>query len=114
VRALLDEISDEDAAAIAVAMKEVRLAGRAHPDVNHIAGDIWQIEIDGARVIYRLLFAEEGRSGQILLALELVNKKWQAAKARHIAVAARRLAEWRQHGKSQRILSPGRRRPRLP
>jgi phage-related protein len=95
-------------------MNEVRQVGRAHPDVNRLAGDIWQIEVDGSRVIYRLLFAEEGRSGQVLLALEVVNKKWQVAKARHIAVAARRLAEWRQRGKSQRVLSPGRTRLRLP
>jgi len=37
----LHETSDEDAAAICVAMKEVRQAGRTHPDVNHLEGDIW-------------------------------------------------------------------------
>lgn len=91
-------LSDIDAAAIAAAMKEVRAAGRAHGDVNHLHGDIWQIEIDGQRVIYRLLFAEEGRFGQVLLALELVNKKWQKAKGRHIRLAEERLAEWRERG----------------
>jgi phage-related protein len=94
----LDGLSDEDAAAIAVAMDEVRYAGRSHRDVNHLHGDIWQIEIDGSRVIYRLLFAEEGRSGEVLLALEIVNKKWQSAKNRHIAQAERRLTEWRERG----------------
>jgi phage-related protein len=69
VRDQLDQLSDEDAAAVAVAMKEVRSSGRGHSDVNHLRGDIWQIEIDGERVIYRLLFFEEGRFGQVLLAL---------------------------------------------
>ena len=72
--------------------------GRAHLDVNHLRGDIWQIEIDGQSVIFRLLFAEEGRFSQVLLALEIVNKKWQTAKSRHILLAERRLAEWRGRG----------------
>jgi phage-related protein len=101
IRTFLEGISDEDAAAIAVAMNEVRHAGRAHPDVNHLQGDIWQIEIDGLRVIYRLLFAEEGRSGEVLLALEIVNKKWQSTKSRHIALAMRRLSEWRERGRTR-------------
>jgi phage-related protein len=102
VKEFLDHLPDEDAAAVAAAMKEVRAAGRGHADVNHLRGDIWQIEIDGARVIYRLLFAEEGRFSQILLALEIVNKKWQTAKNQHIRLAVRRLADWRQRGRQGR------------
>jgi phage-related protein len=94
----LDQLTDEDSATVAAAMKEVRGAGRAHADVNHLRGDIWQIEVDGQNVIYRLLFAEEGHFGQVLLALEIVNKKWQSAKTRHIQLAERRLREWRQRG----------------
>ncbi len=99
VRDFLDQVSDEDAAAIAAAMKQVRDTGRGHVDVNHLYHEIWQVEIDGMRVIYRLLFAEEGRFSQVLLALEIVNKKWQSAKSRHIAVAERRLADWRARGR---------------
>ena len=80
-------------------MKEVRAAGRGHPDVNHLRGDIWQIEVDGKRVIYRLLFSQEGRFGQVLLALVIVNKKSQRAKQQHIQLAERRLAEWRGRGR---------------
>lgn len=98
VREFLDQLSDVDAATVATAMKEVRNVGRAHLDVNHLRGDIWQIEIDGQSVIFRLLFAEEGRFSQVLLALEIVNKKWQTAKSRHILLAERRLAEWRGRG----------------
>jgi phage-related protein len=81
VREFLAQLSEEDAAAVAAAMKEVRNAGRGHVDVNHLRGDIWQIEVDGKTVIYRVLFAEEGRFSQVLLALEIVNKKWRSAKA---------------------------------
>ncbi len=105
VRQFLAQLSDEDAAAVAAAMKEVRDAGRSHVDVNHLHGEIWQIEVDGQSVIYRLLFAEEGRFGQVLLALVIVNKKWQAAKRRHIQLAERRLAEWRARGSASRSTS---------
>ena len=79
-------------------MKELRITGLAHPDVNHLRGDIWQLEVDGLRVIYRLLFAQEGRYGQVLLALEVVNKKWQKAKQRHLQIAENRLSDWRRRG----------------
>ena len=93
---LLDpKLSDANAAAIAVAMREVRVQGREHPDVNHLKGDIWQVEIDGERVIFRLLFAEEGRFGQVLLALEVVTKKWQKAREQDIRLAEKRLFDWR-------------------
>jgi phage-related protein len=88
VREFLDDLSEEDSAAVAAAMKEVR----------------------GQSVIYRLLFAEEGRFGQVLLALEIVNKKWQSAKSRHIQLAERRLREWRQRG-SRIARSVGKRPP---
>lgn len=101
VREFLDQVSDEDAAAIAAAMKQVRDVGRGHVDVNHLRGEIWQVEIDGKRVIYRLLFAEQGRFSQVLLALEIVNKKWQSAKSRHIQLAERRLSDWRKRGRSR-------------
>jgi phage-related protein len=92
-------LSEVDAANIAAAMKEVRALGRGHTDVNRLKGDVWQIEIDGEHVIYRLLFAEEGRFGQVLLALEIVNKKWQKAKAQHIRLAEDRLSDWRSRGR---------------
>ena len=91
-------LPDEDAAAIAAVMTEVRNAGRAHPDVNHLRGDIWQLEVRGRSAIYRLLFAEEGRYQQVLLALEVVNKKWQKAKRQHLELAEKRLADWRERG----------------
>lgn len=97
-----DRLSDEDAASIAAAMREVRSVGRAHPDVNKLKGDIWQLEVDGKRVIYRLLFAEEGSYGHVLLALEIINKKWQKARRKDIEAAEERLADWRRRGASAR------------
>ena len=72
---LIAKRSQIDAAAIVAAMKEIAALGRACTDVNRLRRDIWQIEIDGDRVIYRLLFAEEGHYGEVLLGLLLLNKK---------------------------------------
>jgi len=99
IQEFLHDLSDDDAARIAVAMEDVRLNGRADPDVNLLRGDIWQVEVDGIRVIYRVFFAEEGRFGQVLLALQIVNKKWQKAKGHDIELAEERLADWRARGR---------------
>lgn len=46
---------------------------------RHLDSDIWEVRADGNRVIYRVLFAEEGARGRILLALEGIKKKTQDA-----------------------------------
>jgi phage-related protein len=44
---------------------------------------------------YRLLFAVDGRQGQILLGLVLFNKKTQKTLPRYIDLGEKRLADWR-------------------
>ena len=59
--------------------------------------------MDGHRVIYRILFAEEGSRGQILLALDGFNKKTQKTPRTTIELGKRRLADWRRRGDQKRI-----------
>ena len=59
--------------------------------------------MDGDRVIYRILFAEEGRRGQILLALDGFNKKTQKTPRGTVELAKRRLADWRRRGDHKRM-----------
>ena len=54
-------------------MEEVR--DRGLPAARHLDGDIWEVRVDGDRVIYRILFAEEGSRGQILLGLDGFKKE---------------------------------------
>ncbi|MCA1695904.1 MAG: hypothetical protein LC749_14900, partial [Actinobacteria bacterium] len=68
VRAFLDELSDVDAAAVAAAMREVAVIGLEA--ARHLRGDVYEVRADGDRQAYRLLFATEGRQGQVLLALD--------------------------------------------
>ena len=100
VRDFVEALSDSDAAAVLGGMEEVRDRGvRA---ARHLDGDIWEVRVDGNRVIYRILFAEEGRRGQILLALEGFNKKTQKTPRAAIELARRRLADWRRRGDRMR------------
>jgi phage-related protein len=101
VEDFIDALSDPDAAAVLAAMEEVRNLGlRA---ARHLDGDIWEVRVDGNRVIYRILFAEEGSRGQILLALDAFNKKTQKTSRATIELAKRRLADWRRRGNQKRI-----------
>src|ERR1700685_2033288 len=95
-----EDLSDADAATVLVGMEEVRDRGlRA---ARHLDGDVWEVRVDGDRVIYRILFAEEGRRGQVLLALEGFNKKTQKTPPSIVKLAKTRLADWRRRGDQKR------------
>ena len=96
----IDGLSDADAAAVLAGMAEVRDRGLAA--ARHLDGDIWEVRVDGDRVIYRILFAEEGSRGRVLLALEGFKKKTQETPPAMIQLAKRRLSDWRRRGDVQR------------
>lgn len=96
VRAFLDELTDADAAVVAAAMLEVASEGLGV--ARHLRGDIYEVRADGDRQSYRLLFALEGRQGQVLLALEAFSKKTQKTPPGKIDLAVERLTDWRQPG----------------
>jgi phage-related protein len=87
------KVPDGDKAAILAAMKEVRQEGvRA---ARHLQGELFEVRADGERVIYRILFAREGKQGQVLLSLLAFKKKTQKTPTAQIELAARRLRDWR-------------------
>jgi phage-related protein len=92
----LETLPDVDFIEVAAAMKEVRLDGLAA--ARHLRGDIYEVRADGTGVIYRVLFAAEGRFKHILLALEALKKKSRATPPAKIALAERPLADWRRRG----------------
>jgi phage-related protein len=104
VEDFIDALSDSDAAAVLAGMQDVRDLGLAA--ARHVDGDIWEVRVQGDRVIYRILFAEEGARGQVLLALEAFKKKTQKTPATTIALAKRRLLDWRRRGEQKRRASP--------
>ena len=85
-----------DAAQIAEEMEHVRREGMRA--ARKLTGDIYEVRVDGDRVIYRLLFSVEGERGRILLALEAFSKNTPKTPPQLIDVAERRLADWRRRG----------------
>ena len=102
----IDKLPDSDAAAVLAGMAEVRERGLV--SARHLDGDIWEVRVDGDRVIYRILFAEEGTRGRILLALEGFNKKTQKTPPATVRLAKRRLSDWRRRGAARRSAPPDR------
>ena len=92
----LDKLSDEDYALILVEMARVKEHGlRA---ARHLRDDIYEVRADGVNNIYRVLFAKEGRYGQVLLSLDAFTKKSQKTPVAKIKLAEQRLRDWRLRG----------------
>jgi phage-related protein len=97
VKEFFDKLSDADAAAVVAAMREVQDLGL--PAARHLHGDIYEVRAEGDRQIFRVLFATEGRRGQVLLSLEGFSKKTRKTPAEKIRLAERRLADWRRRAR---------------
>ena len=78
-------------------MKEVREEGLSA--AKHLGGDIWEVKADTADKFFRVLFAPEGRYGQVLLALEGFAKKTRKTPPQTLRLAKRRLSDWRNRGR---------------
>jgi phage-related protein len=74
-------------------MQEVRDLGLTA--ARHLRGDIYEVRAEGDRQTFRILFAAEGRSAQILLSLEGFSKKTRKTPSEKIRLAERRLSDWR-------------------
>jgi phage-related protein len=100
VREFLDGLSGDDLAAVAGAMRDVTRNGLVA--ARHVRGDIYEVREDGDRQTFRILFAAEGRSDQVLLALEGFSKKTRKTPPSLIDPAERRLTDWRARGRHPR------------
>jgi phage-related protein len=96
IKEFIDGLSDNDAATVAAGMRDVAKNGLVA--ARHLRGEIYEVRADGDRQTFRILFATEGRRGQVLLSLEGFAKKTQKTPPAKIQLAERRLAEWRRRG----------------
>ena len=100
VRAFLAGLPAAERLAVRAAMARVRRGGRH--EARHLHGAIYEVRATWAGQSFRVLFAEEGRRGRVLLALEAFSKKTQRTPPRLIALAEARLADWRARGAARR------------
>ena len=108
MKSYLDELSDEEVAAIVAGMKEVAERGLAAS--RHLRGAIYEVRADARTRSFRLLFSNEGRGGRILLSLSVFEKRTQKAPGRELELAERRLSDWRARGALARQHPEGARR----
>lgn len=78
------------------AMRDVRRHGLKA--ARHLDGEIYEVRADGKGVIYRILFAPQGKRNHVFLSLEAIKKKTQKTPREAIRLAKRRLHDWRQRG----------------
>jgi phage-related protein len=93
VKDFIDKLADEEATSIFAAMDDV--ADRGLVAARHLRGDIYEVRADASLRSFRVLFAAEGRFGQVLLSLSAFEKRTQKAPRDEIELALRRLASWR-------------------
>jgi phage-related protein len=97
IKEFLALLGDEDLASVVAAMTEVRQKGlRA---ARHLDGEIYEVRADGKGVVYRVLFAPQGRHKQVFLSLEALKKKSQKTPVQSIRLAKRRLLDWEKRAK---------------
>ena len=74
-------------------MKDVAIHGNSV--AHHLRGEIYEVMARAGKRNYRIFYASEGRSEQILLALHAVAKKTRTVPNSDIALADQRLRDWR-------------------
>ena len=84
VKEFLDDLTDEEVAEIVAGMKDIVANGL--PAARHLRGDIYEVRADSATRSFRLLFATEGRYGQVLLSLSAFEKRTQRTPPNEISV----------------------------
>ena len=62
---------------------------------RHLRGDIYEVRAYGEDRSFRVLFAAEGRFGQVLLSLEVFAKTTQKTPPAKLRLAEMRLRDWR-------------------
>ena len=97
MRDFLAKLDDSDAAAIFAAMSDVQKGGLAIAE--QLDAEIYEVKADGRLQTFRILFATEGRHGQVLLALDGFSKKTQKTPPAKLRLAKQRLRDWRQRGR---------------
>lgn len=104
VKEFLDDLTDDEVAAIVAGMKDV--AERGLPAAKHLRGDIYEVRADASTRSFRLLFSAEGRFSQVLLSLSAFAKKTQKTPLRELERAETRLCDWRGRGTGRRPTRP--------
>ena len=98
VRQEINDLGRDARAAVLEAMKRHQRGELMRYEEEHIKGDLHAVRIFFNGSTYRLLYAYEGRSDQVLLGLHCLQKKDRKLPGRARVLAERRLRDWRSRG----------------
>lgn len=99
VREFLIALDAADRDRVRLAMLLVAQDGRSA--ARHLRGDVYEVRAARAGRAWRVLFAAEGRTGHVLLALSAFEKKTQQTPPGELASAENRLRDWRERGRAR-------------
>ena len=95
VKKFIDSLTDDQAAAVVAAMKDITERGLVA--ARHLRGEVYEARAEAKGQAYRILFAQE--TAYILLSLCGFRKKRQKTPPEEITLAEGRLADWRRRGR---------------
>lgn len=97
------ELTERETATLTTEMRAVVREGLIA--TRHLQGDIYEVHADADNRSFRVLFAIEGKRGQVLLVLHAFVKKTRKTPLEAVRLAEMRLADWRD--RSRRMRSRG-------
>jgi phage-related protein len=100
VKDFIDRLNDEAAASVAAAMREVRNEGL--PAAKHVRNEVYEVIAETKDLWIRILFAQQGRYSQVLLALLAFEKKTNKTPPQEIDLAEKRLSSWKDRGRKRK------------
>jgi phage-related protein len=98
VKAFIDKLTDEEAAAVVAAMKDVAEHGQTA--ARHLRDQIYEVRTEAERRAFRILFAQETKF--ILLSLSGFQKKSARTPVSEIDLAESRLTDWRRRARARK------------
>lgn len=96
----LARLTDDEAAAVAAAMRDVKLNGNV--SAHHLRGEIYEVIAASSNKAFRILYATDGRHDQVVLALHGITKKTRTVPDKEIRLAETRLRAWRARAREPR------------
>ena len=95
VNDFIESLTDEEAACVVAAMKEIATEGLAL--ARHVRDEVYEVRAFGPTRSFRILFAKEAKF--VLLSLSAFVKKTARTPASELQLAVDRLKDWRLRGR---------------
>ena len=90
MKVFIDSLTDEEAASVIAAMKDISQHGLSH--ARHLKDEIYEVRADAEKRSFRILFSQETKF--ILLSLSAFPKKTKKTPLKELEIAQKRMLDW--------------------